>query len=48
MSAFERSKWLREEMIYLELFLCFAPEGRHIDVCGSNGFFKSFSGDTHM
>lgn len=49
MGAFERSKWLCEEMIYLELFLCFAPEGWLLMcVVKMASLGESFSGDTHI
>lgn len=35
MGAFERSKWLREGAIYLELLLCFALESWQLEMASS-------------
>lgn len=49
MGAFERSKWLCEEMIYLELFLCFALEGWLLMcVVEMTSLGGSFSGGAHI
>lgn len=49
MGAFERSKWLREGMIYLELLLCCALESLllmcAVEMAFSRGEIGSFRGD---